>query len=71
MSRAMNVTATKDEVTAMCAKHGARVTAIETLYSGGTRVVLSNIDEATIIRKAYNSQLIKGPVKRSLWVRND
>lgn len=71
MSRAMNVRATKDEVAAMCAKHAVRITAIEALHSGGTRVVLMNGDEADTIRKAYKTRLITGTVKRSLWVRND
>ena len=70
MSRAMNVTATKTEVTAMCAKHAVGISAIETLLSGGTRVVLDNGDDADTIRHAFRTRIISGPVKRSLWVRN-
>ncbi len=70
MSRAMNVTANKAEVTAMCAKHSANISAIETLLSGGTRVVLNNGDDADTIRHAFRTKIISGPVVRSMWVRN-
>ncbi|HWK35359.1 hypothetical protein [Sphingomonas sp.] len=67
----MNINAAKEDVAATCAKHKATITAIETLLSGGTRVVLINGDDAERIRKAYRTKLLTGPVKRSLWVRND
>ncbi|MEP6785028.1 MAG: hypothetical protein ABI898_04720 [Sphingomonadales bacterium] len=70
LTRAINIEASEADVTAMCAKHNARVSAIESLMSGGTRVVLNTLDDATVIRKAYKSQLITGPVRRTRWVRN-
>lgn len=70
MSRAMNINAEQAEVIAKCAKHGAAISAIETLLSGGTRVVLMNADDAAVIRKSFASKLIKSPVTRTRWVRN-
>ena len=64
MSRAINVKATEAEVMTMCAKHGAVVTSIETLRSGGTRVVLTNGDSAAVMRRAYGSKVIEGAVHR-------
>ena len=49
MSRVLNIDATEADVVATCSKKHARSSAIETLQSGGTRVVLNNaIDTATI-----------------------
>lgn len=70
MSRALNVNAEQAHVVATCAKHKATISAIETLLSGGTRVVLMNADDAANIRKAYGSKVMTGPVKRTMWVRN-
>ncbi|AGH48328.1 MULTISPECIES: hypothetical protein [Sphingomonadales] len=64
MSRAINLNASPAEVQAMCDRHHARVTAIESLLSGGTRVVLANGDAAAIITKSFGSKVIKGNVKR-------
>ena len=64
MSRASNVGATEAHVSTMCTKHGAVITSIETLRSGGTRVVVANGDSAAIIRRAYGSKIISGAVTR-------
>ena len=64
MSRAINVNATEAQVTSMCAKHGAVITSIETLRSGGTRVVLTNGDSAATVRRAYGAKVIEGAVQR-------
>jgi hypothetical protein len=64
MSRALNIAATEAVIIEACAKHKAVITAIETLKSGGTRVVLSNGDQAAIIGKAFGAKLITGPVAR-------
>ena len=66
-SRAVNVTANKDEVFALCAKHDAAISAIEVLPAGGTRVVLCNADDAALIRKAMKAKLIVGSVARTPW----
>lgn len=64
MSRALNINATEAHVTATCAKHGAAISAIETLKSGGTRLVLLNGDAAAVISKAYGTKVLTGPVSR-------
>lgn len=64
MSRAINVEATQAEVLDMCAKHKAEISAIESLVSGGTRVVLKNGDDAAVIARAYGAKVLTGPVRR-------
>ena len=65
MSRAININATRDQVVASCAKHKVPISAIETLHSGGTRVVLNNADDTAIMVKAYGSKVIRGAVIRT------
>ncbi|UAK25928.1 hypothetical protein [Sphingomonas nostoxanthinifaciens] len=65
MSRALNLDATEAQVTRMCAKHNAEISWIETLYSGGTRVVLKNGDAAATVRRAYGAKVLTGPVTRA------
>lgn len=70
MSRAMNVTATEAEVRSSAAEHGAAISAIEMILSGGTRVVFMNGDDAERMRRVFGSRMIVGAVMRSRWVRN-
>ena len=65
MSRALNLAATEAEVIAMCAKHSAPISSIETLHSGGTRLVLKNGDAAAIIGRAFGKKVITGTVTRT------
>lgn len=65
MSRALNVNATEAEVRRACAKHGATVSAIETLASGGTRVVLMNADATATMRNAFGRKVLTGEVRRT------
>ncbi len=65
MSRAINVNALEAHVVDMCAKRNTPITAIETLRSGGTRVVFKNGADAAIIAKAYGSKVLTGPVERT------
>ena len=52
MSRVLNIDAPQAHVIATCSKKHAEISAIETLRSGGTRVVLTNaIDTATILER--------------------
>ena len=60
MSRAINVNATQAEVVTACRKHGATISAIETLVSGGTRVVLTNGDAAAIMKAAFGRKVLAG-----------
>jgi hypothetical protein len=64
LSRALNINATHDHVTATCGKRNIRITAIETLASGGTRLVTSNSVDSAAIAKAYGSNVIVGTVRR-------
>ena len=43
-----------------CAKHAVPVSTVETLLSGGTRIVLNNADDTAIIARAYKSKIIAG-----------
>lgn len=72
MSRAINVNAAESDVVALCKKHNLAVSAIETLASGGTRVVLMNGDAAETARKVFGKKVIAGDVKRTplrTWAR--
>lgn len=66
-SRAMNVTADMAEVRALCEKQGLTISAIETLLSGGTRVVMQCGADADHLRKAMKRKLITGSVSRAAW----
>lgn len=65
MSRAININATQEHVKAACAKLKVPISAIEPLKSGGTRVVMNNIDDTALIVKAYGSKVILGEVMRT------
>jgi hypothetical protein len=68
MSRAININAASPAVVAMCAKHKVEVSAIETLPSGATRVVLRTIDDADAIRRAFRTKLLPvGATRYSYW----
>jgi len=69
MSRAMNVNATEDEVTRVCLKQGAIISAIETLPSGGTRVVLTSGDSAITLRGFFSKKLISDRAARTPFQR--
>lgn len=65
MSRALNVNASQADVLTICKKHGAVVSAIEALASGGTRVVLMNSDATATMRRAFGRKLLTGEVRRT------
>ncbi|MEG3164213.1 hypothetical protein U1701_06370 [Sphingomonas sp. PB2P19] len=69
ISRAINVRAAEAQVVAVCKKHKVVISAIETLPSGGTRVVLTNATEAAAIVKAFGSKVMTGPVTRTSAIR--
>lgn len=70
VSRAMNVGIAQADVETLCRKHKASISAIETLHSGGTRVVLRNIEAADTMRKAFGKKLMAGNVAPTIRVRN-
>jgi hypothetical protein len=65
MSRALNLDAPQEHVLDTCAKHQLAITQIETLVSGGTRVVLKTADAAAILARSYKKQIIDGPITRT------
>ena len=69
ISRAVNVRVEQPQVVAMCKKHDAIISAIESLPSGGTRVVLMNSADAAKIIKAFGSKVLTGTVSRTHWMR--
>ena len=64
MSRAINIEATSDHITATCRKLGATITSIEPLLSGGTHVVLRNAVESAAVARSYGNKVIQGEVRR-------
>lgn len=64
MSRAININATQAHIVATCARRNVPISAIETLRSGGTRVVMNNLDDTAALAKAYGGKVIAGPVQR-------
>jgi hypothetical protein len=64
MSRAININVDEAHVLATCAKLGIGISTIETLRSGGTRVILNNSPDTATITKAYGSKVLTGPVQR-------
>ncbi len=69
ISRAINVSVGQAQVVAMCKKHDAIISAIETLPSGGTRVVMMNSADAATIVKAFGTKVLTGTVARTHWMR--
>ena len=65
MSRVINVNASQAEVLKSCATHGATVSAIESLASGGTRVVLMNPTATATMKAAFGRKLLTGDVRRT------
>ncbi len=65
MSRAININAPEDHVLAACAKRKLPISAIESLHSGGTRVVMKNATDAATLTAAYGRKVISGTVQRT------
>jgi hypothetical protein len=64
-SRAMNVNDSVAAITEICRQLNIRISAIEALTSGGTRVVCASSDDAVTLRKKFKGKLIEGRVTRS------
>ncbi len=69
MSRAINVNATEAEVSQLCLKNGAVISALELLPAGGVRVVLTRSEVAETMRKVFGRRLISGAVVRTPFQR--
>lgn len=60
----MNIALPQAEVEAKCASANVRISAIETLPSGGTHLVCVTIEGADEMRQRCKANLIEGRVKR-------
>lgn len=71
MSRAMNISMPEAEVVSLCGTAKINISAIETLVSGGTHLVLTTSDDADAARIKFRKHLIEGKVRRmyTLWAR--
>ncbi|MGI8704283.1 MAG: hypothetical protein ACR2JJ_00520 [Sphingomicrobium sp.] len=65
MSRTINLSLDEGAVIAKCQTAKVGVSAIETLPSGGVRLVCMSTDGADRLRRKLKSHLIKGDVARS------
>lgn len=65
MSRTINLSLNEGDVIAKCQTAKVGVSAIETLPSGGVRLVCMSMDGADKLRRKLKSHLIKGDVVRS------
>lgn len=65
MSRAMNLSATCADVEAAALKQKARITSIESLHPGGTRVVFASADAAAQFARAFKSRILSGKIVRT------
>lgn len=63
MSRAMNLTMSLAETLAACAKAGVTVSAATPIWSGGTRLVLTNAFDSAVMSKLLQPALISGAVQ--------
>jgi len=64
MSRAINLSLAEAQVAADCQKAGVVYNSIETLPSGGTRVVCRTIEGADEMRVRLKAHVVEGRVKR-------
>ncbi len=67
MSRAVNVAASIADVRASARDQAAVITAIESLASGGTRVVFQTASDADRMRHVFARALLTGAVARTPW----
>lgn len=64
MSRALLINLNEKQVVAKCAAEGVGISALETLASGGTRLVCMSSDGAGTMKRAFKNHLIAGEVIR-------
>lgn len=65
MSRAINVNAPQADVVKLCGKHNAPISAIESLPSGGTRVVFNNAEATATMTRIFGRKVLTGAVART------
>jgi hypothetical protein len=64
MSRAMNIALSEADVRAQCATGRLRISALEALPDGGTRLVLTTSEDANEARHRFRKSIIEGRVRR-------
>lgn len=69
MSRAINLSLAESELIAICRAARIGVSAIETLKSGGTRLVCMTREGADEIRRRLAANIIEGDVDRYRFYR--
>ena len=67
--RAISVSLDRAAVEALCVKHQTKISAIEKLPKGGTRVVMMNGDDAEAMRRVFGNKILTGTVTREHWAR--
>jgi hypothetical protein len=65
MSRALLVNQSEEAVTKACARFDVEISVLETLDSGGVRLVCVSSEGAALMRRKLRAKLIDGPVVRS------
>ena len=65
MSRVLLLNMSPTSAATACEKLGVGISAIETLTSGGVRLVTMSVDDAEKARKKFSSKLLKGEVMRT------
>jgi hypothetical protein len=70
MSRAMNLRLPEAKVRTSCEKAGVSISAIETLPSGGTRLVCTREEGAEEMRGVFKKDMIEGNVARYTFQRS-
>jgi len=69
MTRATNLKMPEGEVETLCKQKGIRISALETLPSGGTHIVCTTIEGADEVRRLLKKHIIDGPVRRFPFYR--
>ena len=64
VTRAMNLKLPEQEVIDKCRHQAIKISAIETLQSGGTHLVCLTIEGADDARHLFKQHIIHGPVRR-------
>jgi hypothetical protein len=67
MTRVLHLKLDEGEVVTRCLSAKVGISAIETLPSGGTRLICMSVSGAAQMRRKLKSELIPGPVTRSLY----
>jgi hypothetical protein len=70
MSRAMNLSLPEAKVRTLCDQAGVSISALETLPSGGTRLVCTREEGADEMRIVFKKDVIAGNVARYTFQRS-